>query len=92
MKTTRKIENDFYIMVDRKGAEAKLLTHYNCETVDEVEVTIKREFRSREEIEDLITETLNFDVKYGLRVLHAIFPDLFSDKRFLNRLKKYLKD
>jgi hypothetical protein len=90
MSTSRFETRKVHIPIDAKQALPLLRQYYKEDAIDLIELKIKKTFRSKEEILKVIEETLYFDLEYGLLVLANIFPDLFNNKRFLNRLKKHL--
>ena len=79
-----------HVPIDSKQAIISLQTYYKEDDLEQIELKIKKTFRSKEEINKVIKQILHFDLEYGLLVLAYIFPDLFNNKRFLNRLKKHL--
>lgn len=79
-----------YIPIDSKQTITRLQVLYKEEDIDVIELKIKKTFKTKAEILRVIETELHFDIEYGLLVLADIFPELFSNKRFLNRLKKNL--
>ena len=79
-----------YIPIDSQQTVARLRVLYKEEDIDVIELKIKKTFKTKAEILRVVEDELHLDIEYGLLVLADIFPELFSNKRFLNRLKKNL--
>ena len=90
MKTSRFETRVIHVPIDASEAIPLLQDYYKEEKIANISLKITKTFRSKDEIVKVITDVLHFDIEYGLMILAHLFPELFSNKRFLNRLKKYL--
>ncbi len=83
------------LALDAEQLEPMICKYLNINDVNEDYayniLRLKTVLSNKNNARDLLENYMDVDLEYGILILNHIFPELFAQKRFLNKVRKVLK-